>query len=97
MNSLRGARAVFSFQLIILLEQFGLLERKEERFIYIKISPSPSRQDSSLCVDTVVINRGGSRVGMGGGRGGVLLLKDPKEAAPQPYPPLPVHSLSTAL
>lgn len=54
---------MFSFQLIILLEQFGLLERKEERFIYIKISPSPSRQDSSLYVDTVVINRGGSRGG----------------------------------
>lgn len=89
-NSLRGARAVFSFQLIILLEQFGLLERKEERFIYIKISPSPSCQDSSLCVDTVVINHRGRG-------GGALLPKDPKEAAPYPQPPLPVHSLSTAL
>lgn len=64
MNSPRGARAVFSFQLIILLEQFALLESKKERFIYIKISPSPSSQDSSLCVDTVDINCGGSR-GMG--------------------------------
>lgn len=47
---------VFSFQLIILLEQFRLLESKKERFIYIKINPSPSHQDSSPHADAVGVN-----------------------------------------
>ena len=47
---------VFSFQLIILSEQFRLLESKKERFIYIKINPSPSHPDSSPHVDAVGVN-----------------------------------------
>lgn len=50
---------MFSFQLIILLELFRLLESKEERSIYIKISASPSHQDASLHA---------SRMGLGWGR-----------------------------
>lgn len=95
-NSLRGARAVFSFQLIILLEQFRLLERKEERLIYIKISPSPSRQDSSLCVDTVVINYEGRGVGVGGGEG-VYCPRTPKRQAHSPTPTASAQSVYCSL
>lgn len=40
MNSPRGARAAFSFQLIILLEQFRLLESKEEDSFILKSAPA---------------------------------------------------------
>lgn len=94
-NSLRGARALFSFQLIILLEQFGLLERKEERFIYIKISPALLAKILA-CVCILWSYTAEEAWGVRGRLWGVLLPKPPREAAPQPHPPLPVHSLSTA-
>lgn len=47
---------MFSFQLIILLEQFRLLESEEERLIYIKISPALLTKDFALHLDAMVIN-----------------------------------------
>lgn len=57
-NCSKEPKLEVSFQLIILLEQFRLLESNEERSIYIKISPSPSHQASSLDVDTICLNWG---------------------------------------
>lgn len=44
---------MFSLQLIILCQQFRKLESKEERAIYIKISPAVLEGSSLRAVDTV--------------------------------------------